>query len=135
MEFSQVFFTFCSASKNDTLRGTTAGVSPEELYTSRRVQSFIDRCKSSGVRWAIFSDQYGVWFPEIRHPWYERSPDDAIADFPRLLSDFDEKMKDFAAIHFCPGVGGPRLHRMYRRLVSESRWKDRVRFSSFWEIA
>jgi hypothetical protein len=131
---SQIFFTFCSAKKNDSLRGTAKAVSPEELYTSPRVQSFISRCKKSGVRWAIFSDKYGVWFSDEKHCWYERSPDDAISDYPRLLSDFDDKMKDFAVIHFCPGVGGPRLHRMYRRLVSESRWKDRIRISPFSEI-
>jgi hypothetical protein len=119
MERSQVFFTFCSAKKNDYLAQSGEEVTPDVLYTSQRVQSFIARCKAKRVRWAIFSDEYGVWFPEMKHKWYERSPDDALPVFPRLLADFDQKMKDFDVIHFCPGAGGPRIHRLYRKLVQQ----------------
>jgi hypothetical protein len=85
--------------------------------------------------WAIFSDKYGVWFPEIKHTWYETSPDEALPEFARLLSDFDEKMRDCDVIHICPNADGPRIHRLYRRLVIESRWKDRIRTTPFMDIA
>lgn len=134
MENCAVFFTFCSAKKNDSLRGSGEKVHPDVLYTSQRVQSFIGRCKARRVRWAIFSDEYGVWFPEVKHKWYETSPNDALPVFARLLADFDEKMKDFDVIHFCPGTGGPRIHRIYRKLIHESRLKDRIRTSSFMDI-
>lgn len=130
-----IFFTFCSAKKNDALRDSGEEVTPDMLYTSQRIRSFVATCKAKKVLWAIFSDEYGVWFPDIKHKWYETSPDDAISDFPRLLSDFDEKMKNFGIIHFCPGVGGPRIHRLYRRLLRESRLKDRIKTTYFMDIA
>ena len=134
MEGNRVFFTHCSAQKNDSLRDSGRAVAPDELYTSQRVQAFMDRCKAKKVRWAIFSDKYGMWFPEVRHPWYEFSPDEALPQFPDLLADFDEKMKGVELIYFCPGVGGPRLHGLYRGLVRQSRWKDRIKTISFLDI-
>ena len=134
MEDSRVYFTFCSAQKDDSLRDSGQAVSPDRLYTSQRVRAFMDRCKFKKVRWAIFSDKYGVWFPEVRHPWYEMSPDNALLEFPNLLADFDEKMKGFDPIYFCPGVGGPRLHGLYRGLARQSRWKDRIKVISFLDI-
>ena len=135
MEDNRLFFTFCSAQKDDSLRESGEAVPPEELYTSQRVRRFIARCKAAPVRWAIFSDKYGVWFPEVKHKWYGMNPDNALPEFPRLLSEFDEIIKEFDRIYFCPGVGGPRLHRLYRRLVNESRWKNRIETISFSEIA
>lgn len=135
MENRPIFFTFCSAKKNDALRDSSEEVTPDMLYTSQRVRSFVAASKAKKVLRAILSDEYGVWFPDIEDKWYETRPDDAISDFPRLLSDFDEKMKNFGIIHFCPGVGGPRIHRLYRRLLRESRLKDRIKTTYFMDIA
>ena len=135
MEGSRVFFTFCSAKKNDSLCDSGLAVSPDVLYTSRRVRHFMARCKARKVPWAIFSDKYGVWFPQMKHTWYEMSPDEPLPQFRHLLADFDEKMKDFDIIHFCPGAGGHRVHRLYRKLVRESRWNDRIRTTLFRDIA
>jgi hypothetical protein len=132
---NRIFFTFCSAQKDDSLRDSGQAVHPDVLYRSRRVKSFVARCREMEVRWAIFSDKYGVWFPETKHEWYEMSPDQALPHFARLLADFDEKMKQFDVIYFCPGVGGPRLHRLYRRLVRESRWNGRIKTTAFIDIS
>jgi hypothetical protein len=53
------------------------------------------------------------------------------------VADFDEKLKEFDLIYFCyfcPGAGGPRIHRLYRKLLHDSRHKDRIRTSSFTDI-
>jgi hypothetical protein len=43
MEDCAIFFTFCSAKKNDSLRESGEEVPPDVLYTSQRVQAFIGR--------------------------------------------------------------------------------------------
>lgn len=51
------------------------------------------QCKAKNVRWAIRSDLYGIWFPEIRHEWYEKDSDTVTdAEFSALLRDFDAKL-------------------------------------------
>lgn len=127
-----IYFTFCSAEKDDSLQGTDREVSPDVLYTSKRVQSFIIRCKRRNVRWAIFSDEYGIWFPEVKHKWYETSPDDAAPRFSQLLADFDEKLKSFDEIHFCPGTG--RIHHLYRSLIRQSTLKHKITTTYFMDI-
>jgi hypothetical protein len=66
----RIYLTHCSATKDDSLKGTGLKITPEQLYKARPTQSFMKRCKSLGVHWAIFSDYYGVWFPEIKREWY-----------------------------------------------------------------
>ena len=34
----------------------------------------MNKCKEKKVEWAIFSDLYGIWFPSIKHEWYEKPP-------------------------------------------------------------
>jgi len=34
----------------------------------------MNRCKEKRVEWAIFSNLYGVWFPNVEHEWYEKNP-------------------------------------------------------------
>ena len=131
---AKVYFTFCSAKKDDLLRGSSEEVPPEVLYTSQRVRSFVSTCKRKSVRWAIFSDEYGIWFPEVKHRWYDTSPDDAVGRFRELLADFDQKLKDFDQICFCPGVGTGRIHHLYKRLIRESSLKDKISTRYFMDI-
>src|SRR6266567_8832501 len=87
---TRIYFTHCSAKK---AKSTTAAVLPEALYTAKPTQRFIQRCKVMHVRWAIFSDLYGVWFPDINHEWYEKDPDIVTElEFSVLLRDFDAKL-------------------------------------------
>lgn len=42
-----------------------------------------------GVEWAIFSDLYGVWFPDVEYEWYEKDPGTATEEeFSKLLEGF-----------------------------------------------
>jgi len=54
------------------LRGERPGeaVTPDKLYTDAPIQRFMAACKRCDVKWAIFSDLYGVWFPDVTHEWY-----------------------------------------------------------------
>jgi len=46
-----------------------------------------------------FSDRYGVWFPQVRHEWYEKDPDTVTeSEFSALLRDFDEKLAGYSEI-------------------------------------
>lgn len=107
-----VYVTHCSAKKRKSGRP----MSPIELYTSKRAQAFMRRCVEMRVRWAIFSDQYGVWFPDTKRRWYELSPDAVTDDmFIHLVRDFDIKLRRYTKIFFY--YHPARFHRLYRRLV------------------
>ena len=83
-------------------------------------------CKSKGVRWAIFSDLYGVWFPNVKHAWYEKSPGKVSeTEFTKLILDFDEKLEKYDEIWFYHSP--TRFHSLYRRLRTESRLREKVR--------
>jgi hypothetical protein len=60
-----------------------------------------------------------VWFPEIRHEWYEKDPDTVTeAEFSALLRDFDEKLIPYSEICFYYNPG--RFHRLCARLLDRS---------------
>lgn len=50
--------TYCSGKKNPIDEGT-----PEQIYDSQRITSFIEVCKSKAYNWAILSAKYGLFFP------------------------------------------------------------------------
>jgi len=93
------------------------------------------QCKARGVRWAIFSDLYGVWLPEIRHQWYEKDPETVTeAEFSALLQDFDEKLSGYSESRFYHNPG--RFHPLYACLLHRSVLADRVtKITHLWEIA
>jgi hypothetical protein len=123
---TRIYITHCSHKKADHYKETGEGVSPDLLYTATPTQRFMTRCKARGVRWAILSDKYGVWFPEVRHKWYEKSPDKVTeAEFSLLLRDFDEKLASYSEIRFYCNPG--RFHRLYARLLDRSVLADRVK--------
>jgi hypothetical protein len=126
MTTTRIFLTHCSAKK---AKHTADAVPPEVLYTSQRTQRFMKRCKAVGVRWAIFSDRYGVWFPEVSHKWYEKHPGAVTeSEASILLQDFDTKLIAYTKIYFyCHPA---RLHPLYRRLVRQSALTERIRWIS-----
>lgn len=84
------------------------------------------RCSVAGVKWAIFSDRYGVWFPEVRNRWYEKDPNTVTeSEFRALLTNFDTALAGFDEIHFYHNPG--RFHPLYRRLIESSTLKNRIR--------
>lgn len=90
-------------------------------------KDFMRPCKAKGACWAIFSDEYGVWFPEVKHPWYEKNPDDVtFAQFALLLRDFDEKLSTYAEIYFYH-TADKALHQLYAGLLERSSLAVRVK--------
>ena len=131
----RIYLTYCSAQKDAALRGTGKAVTPDKLYTAAPIRRFMDRCKRGNVRWAIFSDLYGVWFPHIEHEWYEKDPDTLTeAEFETLRKNFDELLATFSEIHFYYHPGG--LHPFHRRLLRETTLAEKVSlFTHLSEIA
>jgi len=122
----RIYITHCSAKKDKSLRGSDKKVTPDKLYTAAPIQRFMNRCIALGVDWAIFSDLYGVWFPNQKHTWYEKSPDKVTdKEFKKLVNDFDQKLQPYDEIWFYHNPG--RFHRLYKRLLNETNLRDRVR--------
>ena len=130
----RIYITHCSWQKDDSLKGTGRTATPDVLYTSRRIKVFMDTCKDEGVSWAILSDLYGIWFPHIKHEWYDKSPYEVTEkEFQNLLKDFDKKLAKFDEIWF---YRNPRyFHSLYRRLLNSSSLKQKIHlFSRKYEI-
>jgi len=121
----RIYITHCSAKKDKRLRNSDIEVTPDKLYTSTKTQCFMNECKKKNVKWAIFSDLYGVWFPEEKHKWYEKSPDTVSEqEFKSLLSDFDQRLQHYDEIWFYYNPG--RFHPLYKILLKQSKLKDKV---------
>lgn len=137
MHQSRVYITHCSAKKDDTLKGTGRQVTPDLLYTATPTRRFMERCKEQGVRWAIFSDHYGVWFSDKTHEWYgDDVGDPGIVTeqrFRELVKSFEERLRPFNEIHFSYNLG--RFHHLYRRLLEETTLKNRITMiAHLWDI-
>jgi hypothetical protein len=130
----RIYVTYCSTKKDDSLRGTQRRVTPDRLYKSLRIQRFMKTCGEKKVNWAIFSDLYGIWFPDVRHEWYEKNPSRVTeGEFRKLAHDFDEELEKYDEIWFYYSPN--RFHSLYRRLIDESKLADRVtRFTHVSEI-
>jgi len=121
----RIYVTHCSAKKEESLRGTGERVTPDRLYTAKPAQRFMARCKTMRVPWAIFSDLYGVWFPDARHEWYEKDPDSVTEqEFAELLEDFEDKLEGYDEICFYHNPG--RFHLLYRRLLASTTLRNRI---------
>lgn len=116
-----IYVTHCSAKKRKGKRP----VRPDALYVSRRIQSFMRRCKEHGVKWAILSDLYGIWFPHIKHVWHDKPPSSVTVDeFDRLVIDFNRQLNRYKRIYFY--YHPARFHNIYRRLLKTTRLRNRV---------
>ncbi len=130
----RIFVTHCSAKKDNSLKNTGKKVTPDKLYTATPTQRFMKKCLKSKVNWAIFSDYYGVWFPDLEHEWYEKSPETVTEqEFMNLVDDFDDKLKHHDEIWFYHNPG--RFHPLYKRLLQETKLRERIKqFSHIKEI-
>ena len=130
----RIYLTHCSHKKDEQYRISGEPVGAEVLYTAAPTQRFMRRCKDKRVAWAIFSDKYGVWFPEVRHEWYEKDPDTVTeTEFAALVADFDTKLGIYSDICFYYNLG--RFHPLYARLLRQSAAAARVkRITHLWEI-
>jgi len=122
---SRIYLTHCSAKKDKSLRYSSKQVSPDGLYIAAPTQRFMNMCKNKNVKWAIFSDKYGIWFPQEKHVWYEKNPDTVTAqEFDNLVKDFENKLMDYDEIYFYYNPG--RFHRLYDRLLNTVKIEDRI---------
>ncbi len=130
----RIYITHCSAKKDNSLKNSGKKATPDKLYTATPTQRFMSRCKEKKVNWAIFSDLYGVWFPDIEHEWYEKDPDTVTGqEFRNLANDFDRKLQSYDEIWFYHNPG--RFHPLYKKLLRETKLKDKVkRFTHIREI-
>lgn len=131
----RIYLTHCTAKKDDRLKHTDEKVTPDRLYMGKFIGAFMRTCKQRGVNWAILSDKYGVWFPGVRHEWYDKHPSKVTEDeYRELLTDFDQKLQSYHEVYFYRRSG--RFDHLYRRLLRETRLRDRITlFSHVAEIA
>jgi len=131
----KIYVTHCTGIKDDSYRFSNAPLYPEQLYRSTPTQRFIARCKKAEVKWAIFSDKYGLWFPEIKKRWYDKHPDTVTEkQFAELLFGFDENLKDFSEIWFYNNPSW--FHPLYQRIIAKSTLSLRInKFSHLKEIS
>jgi len=107
------------------LKNTDAKVFPEELYTATPTQRFMKTCNNKNVNWAIFSDEYGIWFPNEKHKWYEKDPNSVSKDeFDKLVKDFEVKLVNYDEIFFYHNPG--RFHSLYKELLDKVKLKDKI---------
>jgi len=130
----RIYLTHCSAKKDNSLKHTGKKVTPDKLYTATPTQRFMNKCKEKEVKWAIFSDLYGVWFPNVEHEWYEKDPDTVTEqEFRNLLNDFNQELQSYDEIWFYYNTG--RFHPLYKELLQETRLRNKVkRFTHIREI-
>lgn len=98
---SVIYLTNCSAEKDDELKESGLKVSPDKLYTNERIQKFIEKCEEVEADWAIFSDNYGIFFHDERQKWYDKPPSSVTdEEFEELIKSFEKELKDYDKVIF-----------------------------------
>jgi hypothetical protein len=122
----KVYITHCSAKKDQSLKGKLKKVEPFNLYTATPTQRFMKKCQRTGVNWAIFSDKYGIWRSNEKHPWYEKNPNKVSdEEFKTLLNNFNTSLSEYAEIWFYYNPG--RFHPLYEKLLKNTSLKSKIR--------
>lgn len=114
----KIYITHCSATKKKTNKKLT----PDKLYIGVKIQRFINRCKATGVKWAIFSDKYGVWFANRKLAWYEKHPNKVtLSEFDFLIKTSVERLRKFSKVYFYGNHKSRYFHPFYEKLIRELR--------------
>lgn len=122
----RIYLTHCTGIKNNSLKISGTRVTPDQLYLSTHTQRFVSRCKEQKVNWGIFSDKYGIWFPNVKRCWYDKHPETVTeSEFVELLGNFDNNLKDFSEIWFYNNPSW--FHPLYQRIISSSILNSRIR--------
>lgn len=124
MFFIRIYLTHCSAKKDDNFRDSNEKTTPDVLYKSTPTKRFMVKCKEKGVNWAIFSDKYGVWFPDEMHEWYDLHPKNAKPNLGQLINNFDNRLEQYSEIWFYYNPG--RFHTLYQELINNSKLNNRI---------
>ncbi len=115
-----LYITHCTKIKDDSLKEKDIEVSPDKLYTGKKIQRFMKKCKDCNVKWAIFSDLYGVWFFDVKHKWYEKHPNEVTPqEFDNLVKESEEKLKGFDKIYFYANYKSHYFHHLYKEAIEE----------------
>ncbi len=122
----KIYITRCSAEKDNSLKGTGEKVTPDNLYTSNRIQTFIEKCREENVDWAIFSDNYGAWFPDQKHEWYDKPPENVShQEFKELVKSFEENFGEYDEILFYHNINS--LPDLFLRIIDKVNVRDKVK--------
>ncbi len=101
VQILRIYITHCSAKKDISFKNSSVRVAPDRLYTATATKRFMQKCKEENVLWAIFSDKYGVWFPNEKHSWYEKDPDTVTnQEYAQLSRNFEQKLGGYSEIWF-----------------------------------
>ena len=116
-----LFFTHCSRTKDDRLKGTRVKVLPCDLYKAPFVQDFCKKCKCLDLPFAIFSDLHGFVFPTQRVEWYDKDPREILEDESAKNALFEKALAtlrqyEIAYFYHLPETVR-RLHPLYAALV------------------
>ena len=130
----KIYITHCSAKKEESLKNSNEEVYPLKLYTATPIKRFMNKCQEKQVKWAIFSDLYGVWFPNEKHIWYEKSPNKiSKEELKFLLENFYQRLSAYDEIWFYCNPG--RFHKLYKRILNQTKLKNRIKkFTHLTEI-
>jgi len=130
----RIYLTHCSKEKSATAKASGLPLPPDELYTEDGIQVFMNACKSRGADWAILSDNYGVFFPNEKHAYYEKPPASITPEEEAvIIAQFNERLAGYDEIWFY--VRPATFHPFYERVLKASALADRVRlFEKIGEI-
>jgi hypothetical protein len=130
----RIYLTHCSKEKSFAAKTSGMPLPPDELYTEEGIQKFMQTCKQKGVNWAILSDQYGVFFPNEKHGYYEKPPATVTPDEEAaIITQFNEQLAGFEEIWFY--IRPATFHPFYERVLKGSDLAARVHlFQDIFEI-
>lgn len=115
-----IYVTHCTSIKNKSLEQTSKKVYPYELYTGEKIGRFMNRCKVQRVNWAIFSDKYGVWLKNEKHPYYEKHPSTVTPEeFERLVDSSEKKLRRFDVVYFYGNHKSHYFHSLYKKIIKK----------------
>lgn len=128
-----IYITHCSAKKDNSIKELRKKVTPDKLYAATPTQRFMNRCIKNKVNWCIFSDKYGIWFPDIKNEWYEKNPNKVNDDeYNEILNDFNNKLEQFDEIWFYHNPG--RFHQLYKKILKDNKLKDIIKLFTHLEV-
>jgi hypothetical protein len=130
----RIYITHCSKEKLPLAKETGDKYPPDQLYTETGIQQFMEICKSTGVQWAILSDNYGVFFPDETHKYYEKPPASVTIEEENIIrSQFEQRLDLYSEIWFF--VRPSTFHPFYESILMHSSLSNRIHvFSNLREV-
>ncbi len=122
----KIYISHCSAKKEESLKYSKEEVYPFKLYTATPLKRFMKECQQKQVDWAILSDFYGIWFPNEKYIWYEKSPNKVSKEeFNLLLDNLNKRLSIYNEIWFYYNPG--RFHQLYKKILNHTKLKNRIK--------